>query len=254
MKKILSIICISIIIIMAILPTISTAAIPISKEELYSKGRTENLLKWGGAEVACSVVAYQKNGVEYYAYCLNRELPGVGEFPSCTVSVNDAISNIKVWKAIINGYPYKSIAELGCNTEGEAFMATKQAVYCMLYDRDPNTYTAIGEAGERTLNALIQIVNAANNSGEVKISSDLEIQTDATLWKIDDKNNQYISRTFSVSAKAPINKYIATLEGNIPEGTMITDENNQEKQEFKYGEKLKILIPLLNITEEGNFN
>lgn len=44
-------------------------------------------------------------------------------------------------------------------TKEEAYLATRQAVYCAVYGRDPNSYHALGgAAGERTLNALKQIV------------------------------------------------------------------------------------------------
>lgn len=252
MKKILKITSL-ILMIIIIMPTISTATILMENVEIYTKGRTEGLLNWNGTSIGCSYVVYQKDGIEYPAYCLNRELPGVGEIESYSVSVDKLISNVKVWKAIINGYPYKSMEELGCATPEEAFMATKQAVYCMLYDRSPETYSATGEAAQRTLNALKQIVNNANNSTETKVSSDIKIYSDATLWKIDNIDNKYISRTFSVSTKAPMNTYISSLEGNIPEGTIIADEENVEKNEFEYNQKFKILIPLANILEDSNF-
>ncbi len=34
---------------------------------------------------------------------------------SYSVSVNEAITDVNLWRIIINGYPYKSIQELGCN-------------------------------------------------------------------------------------------------------------------------------------------
>lgn len=254
MKKILITMSIVIIMVMLVGTTVSTAAIPISSADLYAKGQTEKLLKFNGMEVGTTIVKYLNNGVEYPAYCLNRELPGVGELPGYTVSVNEMISNVKVWRAIINGYPYKSIGELGCENEGEAFLATKQAVYCMLCNRDPNLYTPIGEAGERTLNALKQIVEAANTSNQVKMSSDLIISSGSALWKIDSENKKYISRTFEVSSNAPISGYNVSIDGELPEGIIVTDETNQEKQEFTSGEKFKILIPVLNIIEDGSFS
>ena len=47
---------------------------------------------------------------------------------SYSVSIQDAISDVKLWRIIINGYPYKTIEELGCNSKEEAFTATKQAI------------------------------------------------------------------------------------------------------------------------------
>ena len=116
----------------------------------------------------------------------------------------------------------------------------------MLYDREPSEYTAIGEAGERTLDALTRIVEAARNSSAVKVSSELVIKSDNSLWQIDSINNQYISQTFSVQAGGTINSYEAIIEGEVPEGTILTDVNNNVVSSFKSGEKFKILIPLLN--------
>ena len=253
MKKIIAIFSLMIIMFMTLGTTFSTATIAIESKELYAKGKTEKLLRFNGADIGCTIVMYKKDGIEYPAYCLDSNLPGVGEFPSCLVSTEKLISNPKVWRAIVNGYPYKTIEELGCLNEGEAFLATKQAVYSALSNRDPNLYTPIGEAGERTLNALKQIMNAVNNSGEVKPSADLDMVSSTALWEIDNIESQYVSKEFSVKGNAPISSYIATLEGELLEGTILTDLNNKEKKEFTSGEKFKILIPLLNIQNDGSF-
>ena len=89
---------------------------------------------------------------------------GVTDGFSYSVSVNEAITDVNLWRIIINGYPYKSIQELGCNNKQEAFTATKQAIYCYIHGNNPNDYQAIGEAGQRTLNALNKILQDAKNS------------------------------------------------------------------------------------------
>ena len=78
---------------------------------------------------------------------------------------------MNLWKIIINGYPYKTIEELGVANKEEAFTATKQAIYTYIHRNQLSDYEAIGEAGQRTLNALYKIVNDANNSTEVQISN-----------------------------------------------------------------------------------
>ncbi len=253
-KKILLIFSIIITLSMAIMPIISSATISINSAELYSKGRAENLIKYKNSSIICTIVVYSKDGKEYPAYCLNSDLPGVGELSNMLVSTKELISNVKVWRAITNGYPYKSLEELGCATEEEAFSATKQAVYCVYCGRDVNDYVGIGEAGQRAVTALKKIVEIANNGNAVKVSSDLEISPDSNVWTIDNINNKYISKTFSVLAKATINGYNAEIVGDMPEGTFIADMNNNEKQTFEAGEKFKILIPLLNINKEGCFS
>ena len=38
------------------------------------------------------------------------------------------------------------------------------------------------------------------------------------------------------------------------EGAKIVDESNNEKTDFRYGEKFKIIIPIQSMKKDGNFN
>ncbi|MGN1270726.1 MAG: SpaA isopeptide-forming pilin-related protein [Clostridia bacterium] len=250
--KLISIISI-IIILIGLVPLPSKAVVPIDSAYIYANRKTDWLLMWKGIKIHTHLAVYKKDGKEYPAYCMNRELPGVEIGKSQTVDVNQLVNNVMVWRAIINGYPYKSISELGCNTEEEAYLATKQAVYCMLTNRDVNEYTAIGEAGERTLNALKTIVNNARNSKQSKVSSELTIKEQEKLWKVDSLDNNYISKTFTVTANAGMSKYVVSVRNLDIEGCKITDENNKEKTEFTNTEEFKILIPIQEVNQDGNF-
>lgn len=75
------------------------------------------------------VVVYNQDGKEYPAYCLDKNKAGVDDSINYDVTLDGVIKNVYIWKAITNGYPYKTPEEMGCNTVGEAFMATKMAVY-----------------------------------------------------------------------------------------------------------------------------
>lgn len=59
---------------------------------------------------------------------------------------------------------------------------------------------------------------------------------------------------FEADSKGTINTYKLELEGDIPEGTVLADINNKEKKEFNANEKFKLLIPITNISKDGNFN
>lgn len=253
MKKIISIIILMIIILVNLF-TITSNAINITSADLYSKGYFVGLLKWGDIRLVCNYVVYQKDGVEYPAYCLQRDLPGVTEDNPYTVSVNSLVNNVSVWRTIINGYPYKTVSELGCQTEIEAFFATKQAVYCALYNRDLSEYSALSPEGERCLNALNQIVTAARTSNISKISADININSVNENWEIDAINNEFISKEFSATANATINEYTISLNETFPEGTKVVDIDNNEKTTFESSENFKILIPLKNIEQDGSFN
>lgn len=251
-KKLISIISI-IVILIGLIPISSKAVVPIDTAYIYANKKTEGLLMWKGLKIHTHLAVYKKDGKEYPAYCMNRELPGVEIGRSQTVDVKQLVNNVMVWRTIINGYPYKSISELGCNTEEEAYLATKQAVYCMLTNRDVNEYSAIGEAGERTLNALKTIVNNARNSNQTKVSSELTVNEQEKLWKIDNLDSSYISKTFSVTANASMSKYTVNVKNLNIEGYKVVDQNNKEKTEFANSEKFKILIPIQEVKQDGNF-
>lgn len=252
-KKLISIISI-IVILIGLVPISSKAVVPIDTAYIYANKKTNGLLMWKGLRIHTHLAVYKKDGKEYPAYCMDRELPGVEIGRTQTVDVKQLVNNVMVWRAIINGYPYKSISELGCNTEEEAYLATKQAVYCMLTNRDVNEYSAIGEAGERTLNALKTIVNNARNSNQTKVSSELTIKEQEKLWKIDDLDGKYISKTFSVTANTSMSKYTVNVKNLKIEGYKLVDQNNKEKTEFTNSEKFKILIPIQEVKQDGNFS
>ena len=251
-KKLISIISI-IVILIGLIPISSKAVVPIDTAYIYANKKTEGLLMWKGLKIHTHLAVYKKDGKEYPAYCMNRELPGVEIGRSQTVDVKQLVNNVMVWRTIINGYPYKSISELGCNTEEEAYLATKQAVYCMLTNRDVNEYSAIGEAGERTLNALKTIVNNARNSNQTKVSSELTVNEQEKLWKIDNLDSSYISKTFLVTANTSMSKYTVNVKNLNIEGYKLVDQN-KEKTEFSNSEKFKILIPIQEVKQDGNFS
>jgi len=252
-KKFLITIFLIINLIVALFPCQVEAVIPIDTANLYAIEETDALFKKDGVGIFTTVVMYDYNGKQYPAYCINRELPGVTLGNPYSVSIDSYVTDVRVWRTAINGYPYKTCAELGCETVTEAFMATKQAIYCTLYGTDPNTFTGIGEAGDRIVNAIKQILNNANASTAVKVSADLTINSLNPAWQIDSLDKTYISREFSVSANAPFSTYLIEINDKLPEGAKIVNTNNEEKTTFDAKENFKIIIPITNILEDGNF-
>ena len=191
------------IILSMILIIISTSVVHatfnIKTADLYSKGRCKTLLKTSnnGLDIIVTKVFYKNNGKENPAYCINKELGGVGEYGNYSVSINDVVRNPLVWRVITNGYPYKSIQSLGLANEDEAYTATKQAVYCVLYDYDFSKFIPVGQAGERTLNAMKQIVTNARNSQSTKPNNNIQIK-EITDWKVDETDQKYIIKNFEI--------------------------------------------------------
>lgn len=228
----------------------------INSANIYSIGDCGSLLTYKGVTVKVSYVQYTQNGAEYPAYCLDKTKPGAETMPY-TVSISNAIQDVGLWRIIINGYPYKTIQELGVANKEEAFTATKQAVYCYVHGNNPNDYGAIGEAGERTLSAMKKIITDAQNSNETKISSTITINKNSDEWKQDENEKNYVSKAYTISAGANIENYKITItkdNGQDLGGIKLTDINNQEKSDFEPNEKFKILIPIKNMTEDAEFN
>ena len=217
----------------------SSYAASINSAYLYSIGDCGQLLKYRGSIVKVSYVQYDYNGMQYPAYCLDKTKPGA-ETQSYTVSVNKAINDVGLWRIIVNGYPYKTIEELGVASKEEAFTATKQAVYCYIHGNNLADYQGIGLAGERTLNAMYRILNNAQNSNETKISNTIQINKNVDDWKQDEIDKNYLSKTFSVSADSNITSYTITLSrenGRDLGGIKLTNLQNQEINTFGASEK-----------------
>lgn len=228
----------------------------INAADVYSIGDCGSLLTYQGITVKTNYVQYIKDGVAYPAYCMDKTKVGVGTTPY-TVSIQSAIQDVGLWRRVINGYPYKTIQELGVANKEEAFTATKQAIYCYIHGNNPDDYGAIGEAGERTLNAMKKIINDSQNSTETKISSTVTINKNVDEWKQDENEKNYVSKTYTISAGANIENYkikITRENGQDIGGIKLTNIDNQEKSEFIPNEKFKILIPIKNMTENGKFN
>lgn len=256
MKKIISIILSLLMMIGAIfLPTTSKATFTVEKADLHSKGTYVDYIHFGKIGIVCDYVVYEKGGKEYPAYCLNKDLKGVSSGFSYSVSIEKLLTDVRVWRTIINGYPYKTYQELGCANKEEAFVATKQAIYCAIYeDREPEFYVADGEISTRVKNAITKIVADARASTEVKQNANLTIQDVTRNWKQDSIDSKYISKTYTVKANSTINTYLVKLENMGVDGARIVDENNNEKTNFKYGENFKIIMPIKNMQTGGQFN
>ena len=230
--------------------TNSVIASNLDTANVQAIGDCGSLLKYKGIIVKTTYIAYEDNGKLYPAYCMDKTKPGAEE-GSYTVSIDKAIQDVRLWKIITNGYPYKTIEELGVASKEEAFTATKHAIYSYIHGNQLSDYTPIGEAGQRTLNAMYKIINDANNSKEVQISNQVDIQRLQEYWEQDNVELHYVSKRYKVNANTRIDNYkvrVIDENGQIIDGIKITDENNNTKIEFNANEIFKILIPIKNMT------
>lgn len=247
MKKLIKIMLVIIVVLVSNFVILANTVKAVENEtiHLYQTGSLNKILKFKGILIKTTHVVYDKNGKQYPAYCLNVELPGIesGEYE---VVNQGKINDLGLWRVIINAYPYKTLEELGVASEEEAYIASKQAIYCYLQNRGTENYSAVNEAGQRTLNAINMILLNASNSTENMEMQQIEINQ-SEEWKVEE---QYISKEYKI--KANIDSYIIQLE-NQPENTIITDIQNNQKNEFNSDEKFKILIPIKSLQKSGEF-
>ena len=255
MKKIIKTILIVLTIIMlniAILINTVQAVEEGGQITIYTKGYFDRIIKKDQTIVKTAHAVYQENGKEYPVYCLNRELHGVGDYiAKYEVANQGKLTDLGLWRIIVNGYPYKKPEQLGVANEQEAYIATKQVIYCYIYNTRLEQYTAINDAGTRTINAMRTILENARNSTENCNDTDVKI-VQSEKWKIDKNENNFISKEFKLTSNINISKFTLILE-NQPKETKITNLQNEEQREFNSNESFKILIPISSLEESGEF-
>lgn len=229
-------------------------------KDIVSLGECGNDLKYTNSEgvsmfVLTHYVVYNENGKQYPAYCLNVDLHGVDDDDSYGVEVGDMsqiANNQAVWRVLLNGFPYKSAAEMGLDNDYQAFAVTKQAVYSVLDGRDTNRYFGATEVGNRMANKIRELANIGRNGTQTYTDPVISV-TANTQAGVDNKDSKYVSQTFTVNSSVNMKDIQIILNGaSAPEGTKVTDINNNVKTTFNRGEQFKVLVPRINIREEIN--
>ena len=152
-----------IIILLSVFHNYTFAAIEIDKAKILSGADCGQHLQYKYNGVWTYIITnyhyYIYEGKEYPAYCLNNDRDGVTAAGSYTVDINSLEKDVRIWRVIINGYPYKTPAQMGVDTWHDAYVATKQAVYSILYNRDVKTFYNGGDSrGTKIVNAMDKMV------------------------------------------------------------------------------------------------
>lgn len=192
--------------------------------------------------VTTTMVGYRNNGELHYAYCLNVDKHGVGEEENYSVNVTELLSDVQLWRAVVNGFPYKSAEELGVENDQDAFVATKQAVYSVIYNRDVDSFYRGGdERGTKIFNAIKNIVNQARFGTDTPTTNSVININKIGEFKAD--GSSYYSQEYSVSSNVDVSNYAITSISNFPDGSYISDLSGNVKNAFSGGEHFKVLVP-----------
>ena len=259
-KKIVAILMLLILMLSSISNIIYAAE--ISEANLIDRGNAEYHLQYWNSDanawyyVITAFVTYEENGRQYPAYCLNREFPGVGGqegYDSYTVDITSVIDDVRVWRTIINGYPYKSAAELGVANDYEAFQATKQAVYCIIYNFNPYTMYRSAEQGADARGAairqaIINMVDVGRNGTQTPYTAGISASKVGELKK----DGNYYSQEYKVDCGIQVSEFAILSTAGMPTGAIITDMNGTEKTTFTGNENFKIKIPASQMASDIN--
>lgn len=226
----------------------------VIEETVKYEKTCETYLKYQGNLKVVHYAYYEEDDKIYPAYCLNPEFKGVNEdIKEYTLNLDGKVNDEKIWKVIINGYPYKTLEELDVDSKEEAYTATQFAIYTVLHNRNVNDYESIGsDAGNRTLNAYKKIMENAINSSE-KITDKIEIISDNENWIVDTNEINILSKTYSIKSNSKIGTYKVNLKCENNDELKITDINGNEKEVFSIEEKFKILVPISSLKDEQCF-
>ena len=231
------------------------AATPISSALIKNGGDCGYHLQfWDTKQNAWSYIIttyvyYEEGGKQYPAYCLQSNLPGVGQSSEYNVSVDDIINDVRLWRVAINGYPYQSPQSMGLENQYDAFVATKQAIYRILDGRDPNTfYNGADARGQAIKNAIINLVNIGRNGTQTPVN------TDVTTNKIGEfvEDGDYYSQEYSISSPVETSEYTITATNGLPNGSQITNMSNNVQSTFSGSEHFKVRIPKTSLSSDIN--
>lgn len=257
-KKIIAMVLMFLTLFSVISPVFATE---ISSANIHDNGNVEYHLQYWNSDknawyyVTTTYTTYTEGGKSYPAYCVNREYAGVGELPDYTVDVDatitEVLGNVAIWRTVINGFPYKTASELGLANDMEAFQATKQAIYCILYDFDPNTRFRGAEQGadargDAIKRAIVNMVNIGRNGSQVPSDSNITLSNSGSLYE----DGNYYTQKVNVSSTVEMAGYTITATANLPQGTIITNSNGTQTNSFNGNESLYIKIPKSQMAQD----
>lgn len=254
MKKFLVILSILIILVQFFSPCV--LALEMESADIIFTGRTAppDLLytrtDGGIGSILCSIVGYYRDNKFYPVYCLNGGLPGA-ETNEYTVNISDYINNEKVWRIVTNGFPYNNMGL----SDDDAYMVTKIAIFCVTGNADFSRYTydESRPVTVQTYNALKNLVEViAEDSSIKKQTGTINIKKEGELKE----NGNYYFQEYSAISRLEETSYkVQDLDG-FPEGTFISNINNNPQNVFNSGEKFRILIPKSGLKQNisGSFN
>ena len=280
-KRFLSIL-LAMVMAFSILPTASLAAGSVEEAlgeiDIYNGGQELSYLMINGRVRTLIYTYYNyvnaKGEIkEIPAYCVNPNTTGVPQ----TVDVGESIeylaeektSDPKVLGIVANGYPTRSLEELGLENKYQGYYATKMALWCYLLSNwDINNLKVNSALSGVELQRAQKMLAAAKDiyargtawnevlSPEVTCTPDRD-----TAYEVTIDGKQYKQQVFTFWSKSWVCDYAVEVSftdpGSVPRGTRIVDMNNRDITTITtegtgdgYAGKFKVLYPLESVEGE----
>lgn len=279
MKKRLISMLLALLVVMGLLPTAAFAASTpeeaLGEVQIYNGGVEMSYLSING-RIRSQIYTYYSydNGSgstrEIPAYCVNPNTQGVPQ----TVGVGESIeyladekaSDPKVVGIVANGYPTRSLAELGLENKYQGYYATKMALWCYLLSNwdinnlkvNPNL-TGIELQRAQKILAAAKDIYARGTAWNEMLSPEVTCTPDRdTAYEVTIDGKQYKQQVFTFWSKTWVCDYSVnvafSVPDDVPDGTRIVDMNNQDITTITtegtgdgYAGKFKILYPLESV-------
>ena len=279
MKKRLISMLLALLAVMGLLPTAAFAASTpeeaLGEVQIYNGGVEMSYLSING-RIRSQIYTYYNydNGSgstrEIPAYCVNPNTLGVPQ----TVGVGESIeyladekaSDPKVVGIVANGYPTRSLAELGLENKYQGYYATKMALWCYLLSNwDINnlkvnpTLTGVELQRAQKILAAAKDIYARGTAWNEMLSPEVTCTPDRdTAYEVTIDGKQYKQQVFTFWSKTWVCDYSVnvafSVPDDVPDGTRIVDMNNQDITTITtegtgdgYAGKFKILYPLESV-------
>lgn len=282
MKKRLISMLLALLAVMGLLPTAAFAASTpeeaLGEVQIYNGGVEMSYLSING-RIRSQIYTYYNydNGSgstrEIPAYCVNPNTLGVPQ----TVGVGESIeyladekaSDPKVVGIVANGYPTRSLAELGLENKYQGYYATKMALWCYLLSNwdinnlkvNPNLTGVELQRAQKIL-AAAKDIYARGTAWNEMLSPEVTCTPDRdTAYEVTIDGKQYKQQVYTIWSKTWVCDYAVNVSFSdpslVPEGTRIVDMNNQdittittESTGDGYAGKFKVLYPLESVQGE----
>ena len=282
MKKLLSLFLV-LVTVLGILPAAAFAANTeeeaLGEVDIYNRGYELGYLSINGAVKKQNYTYFNyvdAKGVkkEVPAYCVNPNIKGVpqtvGVGESIKYLANERSSDPKVVGIISNGYPHRSLGELGLENKYLAYYATKMALWCYLLPNwninnlkvAPGLTGAELERGQKILAAAKDIYKRGTTYNYMLTPRMTATADKSTAYSVTVDGRAYKQQVFTLWSETWVFDYDVAVSfsdpGEVPKGTRIVDENNQDITAVTtsptgdgYAGKFKVLYPADSIEGES---